>query len=57
MNYLKIVTNNFSNNVLVSTSKVTAKFYPESIDDNFDDTVMKLKIQNLKIKLNLVKMF
>ena len=26
-------------NVLVSTSIVTAKFYPESINDNFDDTV------------------
>ena len=26
-------------NVLVSTSKITSKFYPSSINDNFDDTV------------------
>ncbi len=26
-------------NVLVSVSKLTAKFYPDSINDNFDDTV------------------
>ena len=27
------------NNVLVATSKITTKFYPNSIDDNFDNTV------------------
>ena len=31
------------NNVLVATSLVTAKFYPESINDNFDDTVNKIE--------------
>ena len=36
---------------------VTAKFYPDSINDNFDNTVKKLIILNLMIKLNLVKMF
>ena len=36
------------NNVLVATSLVTAKFYPESINDNFDDTVNK--IENTKFK-------
>ena len=28
-------------NVLVSTSKVTSKFYPDSINDNFDENVQK----------------
>ena len=44
-------------NVLVSTSKVTSKFYPSSINDNFDYTVRDIMKQNLKIKLNLEKMF
>jgi len=30
-------------NVLVSTSIITAKFYPDSINDNFDITVEKIK--------------
>ena len=29
-------------NVLVSTSKITAKFYPDSINDNFDDTIREI---------------
>ena len=29
-------------NVLVSTSKLTAKFYPQSINDNFDNTVLNI---------------
>ena len=29
-------------NVLVATSKVTEKFYPESINDNFDDSVIDI---------------
>ena len=29
-------------NVLVSTSLVTAKFYPESINDDFDDTIEEI---------------
>jgi UDP-3-O-[3-hydroxymyristoyl] glucosamine N-acyltransferase len=36
------------NNVLVSTSLITAKFYPNSIDDFFDDTVCE--ISNTKFK-------
>ena len=39
-------------NVLVATSKVTEKFYPESINDNFDDSV--IDIDNSKYK-NKVK--
>jgi len=35
-------------NVLVSTSKVTEKFYPESINDNFDDTVNDIKDTKFK---------
>ena len=40
------------NNVLVSTSKVTSKFYPSSINDNFDNTgknIIETKFKN-KIK-------
>ena len=45
-------------NVLVSTSKITSKFYPDSINDDFDETVKDILMkQNLKIKLILVKMF
>ena len=35
-------------NVLVSTSKVTSKFYPDSLNDNFDETVEN--IDNTKFK-------
>jgi UDP-3-O-[3-hydroxymyristoyl] glucosamine N-acyltransferase len=40
------------NNVLVSTSVITSKFYPDSINDNFDNTV--LNINDTKFK-DLVK--
>ena len=29
-------------NVLVSTSKITSLFYPDSINDNFDETVKNI---------------
>ena len=35
-------------NVLVATSKITSKFYPESINDNFDDTVTDINETNFK---------
>ena len=38
-------------NVLVSTSKVTSKFYPSSINDNFDYTVRDLDETNFKEKV------
>ena len=34
-------------NVLVSTSKVTSKFYPESVNDDFDDTAININETNL----------
>jgi len=35
-------------NVLISTSKVTAKFYPNSVNDDFDETVIDInEIENL----------
>ena len=43
------------NNVLVSTSKVTAKFYPDSINDNFDDTVVEIKNTEFKNKIKFGK--
>jgi len=39
------------NNVLVSTSIVTAKFYPDSINDNFDDSVIEIKDTKFKDKI------
>ncbi len=42
-------------NVLVSTSKVTAKFYPDSINDNFDDTVIEIKDTEFKDKVKFGK--
>ena len=42
-------------NVLVSTSKVTAKFYPTSIYDNFDDTAKNIKELTLKDKVKFGK--
>ena len=30
-------------NVLVSTSKITSMFYPDSINDNYDETVKNIK--------------
>ena len=38
-------------NVLLATSKVTSKFYPESINDDFDDTV--ININETKFKENV----
>ena len=35
-------------NVLVATSKVTAKFYPESINDDFDNSVINIYESKLK---------
>ena len=57
MNYLKIVYLLIVDNVLVSTSKITSLFYPDSINDDFDETAKILMKLNLKIKLFLVKMF
>ena len=37
-------------NVLVSTSLVTAKYYPDSINDDFDETVEE--INNIKFSIN-----
>jgi len=37
-------------NVLVSTSKVTSKFYPSSINDNFDNTVKNINETEFKDK-------
>ncbi|MDC0544863.1 UDP-3-O-(3-hydroxymyristoyl)glucosamine N-acyltransferase [Candidatus Pelagibacter sp.] len=42
-------------NVLVSTSKVTAKFYPDSINDYFDDTVNEIKDTEFKDKVKFGK--
>ena len=38
-------------NVLISTSKITAKFYPDSINDNFDDTVREIQDTEFKDKI------
>ena len=43
------------NNVLVSTSIVTAKFYPDSINDNFDDTVNEIIDTEFKNKIKFGK--
>ena len=42
-------------NVLVSTSKITSIFYPDSIDDNFDETVKFINDTNFKDKINFGK--
>jgi UDP-3-O-[3-hydroxymyristoyl] glucosamine N-acyltransferase len=42
-------------NVLVSTSKVTAKFYPSSINDNFDFTVKDIIETKFKDKVKFGK--
>ena len=45
-------------NVLVSVSKLTAKFYPESINDDFDDTVIDITetkfVENVKFGKNIL---
>ena len=38
-------------NVLVSTSKITSIFYPDSINDNFDETVKFIIDTNFKDKV------
>ena len=38
-------------NVLVATSKITAKFYPDSINDNFDNTVKEINNTKYKDKI------
>ena len=43
------------NNVLVSTSIVTSKFYPDSINDNFDDTVNEIIDTEFKNKIKFGK--
>jgi len=42
-------------NVLVSTSLVTAKFYPDSINDDFDKTVNNINETQFKNKVNYGK--
>ena len=42
-------------NVLVSTSKVTSKFYPSSINDNFDYTAIDINETNFKDKVKYGK--
>ena len=37
---------------MISTSKITSRFYPDSIDDNFDETVKSIYDTNLKDKVN-----
>ena len=44
-------------NVLVSTSIITAKFYPDSINDDFDNTVEEINNTKFNDKVNLVKMY
>ena len=42
-------------NVLVSVAQLTAKFYPDSIDDNFDDTVVDISKTKFKDKVKYGK--
>ena len=42
-------------NVLVATSLVTENFYPDSINDNFDNTVEQNNITNFKEKVKFGK--
>ena len=42
-------------NVLVSTAIVTAKFYPDSINDNFDDTTENINKSSFKDKVKYGK--
>jgi UDP-3-O-[3-hydroxymyristoyl] glucosamine N-acyltransferase len=42
-------------NVLVSTSVITAKFYPDSINDDFDNTVEDIKNSSLNDKVKFGK--
>ena len=42
-------------NVLVSVSKITAKFYPDSINDSFDNTVLDISNTNYQNKVKYGK--
>ena len=42
-------------NVLVSVSKITAKFYPNSINDSFDNTVLDISATNYQNKVKYGK--
>ena len=42
----------FVHNVLVATSVITAKFYPDSINDNFDETVLDSNKTEFNGKVN-----
>ena len=42
-------------NVLVSVSKLTSKFYPESINDNFDETAVHISETKFKDKVKFGK--
>ena len=39
-------------NVLVSTSKITSLFYPDSIDDDFDESVINISDTEYRDKVN-----
>ena len=41
-----------TNNILLSTAIITEKFYPDSINDNFDTTVSKIEQMSLKNKIS-----
>ncbi|MDC1139727.1 UDP-3-O-(3-hydroxymyristoyl)glucosamine N-acyltransferase [Candidatus Pelagibacter sp.] len=43
------------NNVLVSTSKITSMFYPNSINDNFDNTAVEITDTKFKDKVKFGK--
>ncbi len=42
-------------NVLISTSLITSRFYPESIEDNFDETVIEITKSDFKDKVKFGK--
>ena len=42
-------------NVLVSTSQITSIFYPDAINDNFDETVISINDSKLKDKVSFGK--
>ena len=45
------------NNVLLSVANITKEFYPNSINDDFDDTVKDITKTSLKKNVNTEKMF
>ena len=44
-----------ADNVLVATSLITAKFYPDSVKDNFDDTLVSITNSEFKDKVKFGK--